>query len=305
MTVKERNSQDVPPGRLMMGSDDGFYPEEGPTREIDVTGGKWDVAPVTVAQWRDFISDSGYTTDAEKFGGSVVFLGTEGPVALDDWSQWWGMVEGAYWAAPQGPAAPLPERFTEHPVVHVSYRDALEYCRWAGAELPDEAEWEWAARGGLVGATYSWGEEANKGDHLRANSWQGDFPYDNRGAAGWRGTSPVGTFPANGYGLLDMTGNVWEWTRTTWEAAPGVGCACSGTTIEEGLIKTIKGGSHLCSPQYCLRYRPAARSPQEVTTSTSHIGFRCIRPRSEAESSKPQSIGIDLSELSTEVDGDA
>ena len=292
--MNERTQVEVPSGRLIMGSDDGLYPEEGPTRELDVNGGAWDVAPVTVAQWREFIAETGYTTDAETHGGSVVFVGTGGPVALDDWSQWWSLVPGAYWDAPQGPAASTPERFEEHPVVHVSYRDALAYCDWSQTELPDEAEWEWAARGGLVGATYSWGEEPNKGERLYANSWQGNFPYDNHGAEGWRGTSPVGTFPTNGYGLQDMTGNVWEWTRTTWESAPGVGCACSGKTIEEGLAKTIKGGSHLCSPQYCLRYRPAARSPQEVTTSTSHVGFRCVRNRSAEARNAQQGIDLEM-----------
>jgi formylglycine-generating enzyme required for sulfatase activity len=182
-------------------------------------------------------------------------------------------------------------------VTHIAYDDALAYAEWAGKELPTEAEWEYAARGGLDGAIFAWGDELRPGGELLANFWQGEFPWRNTGARGWRGTTPVGLFPPNGYGLLDMTGNVWEWTadyyapRGAGADAPARPCckppenprvACAEASYDAGHPgahiprRVIKGGSHLCAPSYCLRYRPAARQPEAIDTSTSHIGFRCV-----------------------------
>ena len=267
-------------GNLVMGSD-GFYPEESPSMRVLIDDLWIRSTLVTNAEFSDFVAHVGYVTTAERDdrGGSLVFVGTRGPVPLSDWRQWWAWQPGANWRHPQGPDSSLEHRL-HHPVVHVSLHDARAYAMWAGLELPQEPEWEWCARGGLESATYTWGEEPNKGDELFANTWQGDFPFDNRGAHGWKGTSPVGVFPPNGYGLFDMAGNVWEWTESAWKDHPGVHACCSGTNTE-GDLKVIKGGSHLCSPQYCLRYRPAARSPQEASESSSHLGFRCLSRRAE------------------------
>ena len=258
-----------------MGSED-FYVEESPVLPVEVQDVWVQPMLVTNAEFSDFVTSTGYVTTAEREDrqGSVVFVGTPGPVPLNDWRQWWAWQPGANWRHPQGPDSSVEGR-ASHPVVHVSLHDARAYATWSGLEIPHEPEWEWCARGGLESATYTWGEEPNKGDELFANTWQGDFPFDNRGAHGWKGTSPVGVFPPNGYGLFDMAGNVWEWTDGAWQDQPGVHACCSGTATE-GDLKVIKGGSHLCSPQYCLRYRPAARSPQEASESTSHLGFRCL-----------------------------
>jgi len=264
----------------LMGSED-FYVEESPVLPVDVQDVWVQPMLVTNAEFADFVTSTGYVTTAEREDrqGSVVFVGTPGPVPLNDWRQWWAWQPGANWRHPQGPDSGVDDR-ASHPVVHVSLHDARAYATWAGLEIPQEPEWEWCARGGLESATYTWGEEPNKGDELFANTWQGDFPFDNRGAHGWKGTSPVGVFPPNGYDLFDMAGNVWEWTESAWQDHPGVHACCSGTNAE-GDLKVIKGGSHLCSPQYCLRYRPAARSPQEASESTSHLGFRCLSRRAE------------------------
>ncbi len=263
-----------------MGSED-FYVEESPVVPVDVQDVWVQPTLVTNAEFSTFITSTGYVTTAEREDrqGSVVFVGTSGPVPLNDWRQWWAWQPGANWRHPQGPDSTVEDR-PHPPVVHVSLHDARAYATWAGLEIPHEPEWEWCARGGLESATYTWGEEPNKGDELFANTWQGDFPFDNRGAHGWKGTSPVGVFPPNGYGLFDMAGNVWEWTESAWQDHPGVHACCSGTATE-GDLKVIKGGSHLCSPQYCLRYRPAARSPQEASESTSHLSFRCLSRRAE------------------------
>ncbi len=272
-------------GLLLMGATT-HYPEEGPVREVRVAPFRIDVRQVTNAQFAAFVEETGYVTVAERpvelpghgprAPGSLVFTPTAGPVDLGDWRQWWRWVEGACWSAPQGPGSDVEDR-ADHPVVHVSHHDALAYAQWAGRRLPTEAEWEYAARGGLVQATYSWGEDDPDPTHLRANTWQGAFPYLNTGAAGWVGTSPVGSFEPNGFGLFDMTGNVWEWTSSRWtdnHAAPACGCApVADDGHEESYV--LKGGSHLCAPEYCLRYRPAARSRQSADSATTHIGFRC------------------------------
>jgi formylglycine-generating enzyme required for sulfatase activity len=217
--------------------------------------------------------------------GSLVFRKTSGPVELDDVRNWWEYVPGAYWKKPAGPGSTINGR-DRHPVVQVAYEDAEVYATWAGKSLPSEAEWEYAARGGLDGAEYAWGDEfAPKGKPM-ANTWQGEFPYENALLDGYEGTSPVGAFPPNGFGLRDIVGNVWEWT-TDWytasHAAPSPCCggdprAASADPSDPAAIPrtVMKGGSHLCAPNYCRRYRPAARMAQPVDTSTNHLGFRCL-----------------------------
>ncbi|WP_407319529.1 formylglycine-generating enzyme family protein [Isoptericola halotolerans] len=289
-----------------------FYPEEGPVLEVTVEPFEIARTAVTNAQFTRFVADTGHVTTAERpldpaqmpgldpsmlEPGSLVFTPTSGPVDLRDWQQWWRWQPGACWHRPAGPGSSL-EGLDDHPVVQVSFDDAVAYADWAGLRLPTEAEWELAARGGLDGATFTWGEEAQDG--LRANTWQGSFPYRNTGAGTgrWVGTSPVGAFPPNGFGLSDMAGNVWEWTTSLWspghrhaanllaaeEPAHACTCGCSpgrGRTVEVSgrppQQRVLKGGSHLCAPEYCLRYRPAARSPQTPDSATTHLGFRCAR----------------------------
>ncbi len=224
--------------------------------------------------------------------GSLVFHMTPGPVDLDDVTNWWSYVPGANWRHPLGPASDL-DGLGDHPVVHVAHDDALAFARWRGVDLPSETEWEYAARGGLDGADFCWGDESTPNGRHLANTWQGRFPWQNLELDGYPGTSPVGSFPPNGYGLHDMAGNVWEWTSDWWQirAHHNDGCCTpvdprGGT--EAGSLdptapdetfgrKVIKGGSHLCAPNYCLRYRPAARQPESIDTATCHIGFRCVR----------------------------
>ena len=299
---------ELPAGCFRMGSD-AFYAEEAPVRDVEVGSFAIDRGPVTVEHFARFVKETGYLTVAERpldpadypaadpwllVEGSVVFHPTLGPVPLDDPDRWWDYLPGANWRHPWGPNS---DNFTrqDHPVTHVAYEDAEAFAKWAGKALPTEAEWEYAARGGLQGSTFAWGDEHHPGGELMANFWQG--PWRNTGAKGWRGTSPVGLFPANGYGLYDATGNVWEWT-TDYYSPHGAGSSTTEspccTPPQNPRIETpeasydvgqpgsniprrvIKGGSHLCAPSYCLRYRPAARQPQAIDTSTSHIGFRCI-----------------------------
>jgi formylglycine-generating enzyme required for sulfatase activity len=218
---------------------------------------------------------------------------------MGDFLAWWAYVPGACWHHPEGPESNLHGR-DRHPVVHIAYEDAEAYAKWAGKALPTEAEWEFASRGGLEGAIYVWGDEFAPRGRMMANTWQGEFPWQNLKTDGYEGTSPVGSFPPNGYGLYDMAGNVWEWTTDFFtphhpghapdrEKAHGPCCAPDnrqGGADEQSNVlaqpgehiprKVVKGGSHLCAPNYCLRYRPAARQGEAVDTSTSHIGFRCI-----------------------------
>lgn len=286
----------IPAGTFLMGSST-FYADEGPVHSRQVESFEIDARPVTNADFAAFVEATGHVTVAERaldpvlypgvapadlLPGSLVFVGTPGPVPLDNWRAWWDWAPGASWCHPRGPGSGI-ERKGDHPVVQVALADAEAYATWAGKSLPTEAEWEYACHGGLDVGPYAWGEEVRPGGRLMANTWQGRFPYDNSGALGWVGTSPVGTFPANGYDLHDMIGNVWEWTATDYAATHVVHSCCSPTTspaaADHGSIprKVLKGGSHLCAPEYCLRYRPAARSPQAVDTSTTHIGFRCVR----------------------------
>jgi formylglycine-generating enzyme required for sulfatase activity len=277
--------------------DERFYPEERPVREVAVDGFWIDERPVTVAEFRRFVKETGYVSMAERpldpddypdadpallRPGSLVFRATRGPVDLDDPSNWWQYVPGAYWKRPDGPGSDTYSR-ARHPVVHVAPEDADAYATWAGKALPTEAEWEYAARGGLRGAIFAWGDEPTPDGREMANSWQGEFPWQNLKSDGWLGTSPVGTYPPNGYGLYDMTGNVWEWTTDafhTGEHDTHACCAPDRASHERFPRRVIKGGSHLCAPNYCLRFRPAARQGEAIDTSTAHIGFRCIvRPR--------------------------
>jgi formylglycine-generating enzyme required for sulfatase activity len=301
----------VPGGEFLMGSDD-FYPEEQPTRRVSVDGFWMDATPVTATEFRRFVRATKYVTVAERpldqtsypgtdpallVPGSGVFRPTSGPVDLDDNRNWWAYVPGASWRRPAGPGSTINGR-DHHPVVHIAYEDAEAYAAWAGKQLPTEAEWEFAARGGLQGAVFAWGDEPFPHGKPMANTWQGEFPWQNSKLDGFAGTSPVGAFPANNYGLFDVTGNVWEWTSDWYTTRPRPDqpqhacCTPSNPRItdqaesyaEPGELgahiprKVIKGGSHLCAPNYCLRYRPAARQPQTIETSTSHLGFRCIVP---------------------------
>jgi sulfatase modifying factor 1 len=270
-------------GAFAMGSDE-FYAEERPVRRVELDGFWIDRQPVTVEAFRRFVAETGYTTVAERdpdpadyprtdpavlVAGSLVFRRSRGRVALDDPSAWWAYVPGADWQHPEGPGSDVHAR-ADHPVTHVAYADAEAYARWAGRALPTEAEWEFAARGGLEGARYAWGDDAFPDGRPMANTWQGEFPWQNLRIDGYEGTSPVGRFPANGYGLVDMTGNVWEWTCDPF--AP----SGEADAFERHVVK---GGSHLCAPNYSLRYRPAAREGRTVDTSACDIGFRCVLRR--------------------------
>jgi formylglycine-generating enzyme len=311
VAAEQRGMVRVPGGTFRMGCTE-FYPEEGPVREVAVDSFLVDRHAVTVREFARFVEETGYVTVAERpldpadypgadpallVPGSLVFQGTAGPVALGDARVWWAYVPGASWREPQGPGSDVRGR-GKHPVTQVAFEDAEAYARWAGKELPTEAEWEFAARGGLDGARFAWGDDMLARGRLMANFWQGDFPWRNTGANGWRGTSPVGAFPPNGYGLYDATGNTWEWTvdfyapRGAGATGDGGGPSCCaprnprvdapeqsfdvGRPGAQIPRRVIKGGSHLCAPSYCLRYRPAARQAEAVDTSTSHIGFRCV-----------------------------
>jgi sulfatase modifying factor 1 len=289
----------VPGGTAVVGNDH-YYSEERPLREVTVTDVWFDRHPVTNAEFAEFVAETGHLTVAEiapdpddfpgadpalLVPGSQVFTQTSGPVRLDDWTQWWRWQPEASWRAPQGPGSSW-EEIPDHPVVHVGWADATAYARWAGKDLPTETEWEHAARGGLRGRDFAWGDELSPGGEVLANTWRGPFPWRSDDPEGFDRTSPVGSYPANGYGLRDMIGNVWEWTRTRWSAshvgtaedvAPVSPCCGGSLRLEETERMVTKGGSHLCSPDYCQRYRPAARQGHGVNDTTSHVGFRCVR----------------------------
>jgi formylglycine-generating enzyme required for sulfatase activity len=297
----------IPGGTFRMGSD-AHYPEEAPVHRVAVDRFWMDRCPVTNAEFAQFVAATGHVTLAEippdakdypgalpemLYAGSLVFVPPGRPVDLRDWSQWWTFLKGADWRHPNGPDSSI-DGLDDHPVVHVAFADAQAYAAWARKELPTEAEWEFAARGGLDGAAYAWGDELTPGGRHRANTWQGNFPHQNLRQDGFARTSPVTAFAPNDYGVHDMIGNVWEWT-TDWYAprhSADVPKACCIPENPRGgreeasydprqpairiPRKVIKGGSHLCAPNYCRRYRPAARHAHPVETSTSHIGFRCV-----------------------------
>ena len=288
-------------GTFWMGSND-HYREEAPARQVAVEPFLVDKRPVTNRQFRAFVKATSYKTLAERKpdpalypdadprllkAGSSVFVGTPGPVQLDEPRQWWAFIPGACWMHPEGPGSSIATR-NDHPVVHVAYEDAEAFAAWAGKRLMTEAEWEFAARGGLDRAIFAWGNELAPGGLQMANYWTGDFPWRHDTARGWHTTSPVGSFPPNGFGLSDMIGNVWEWTSDWYQVASPVQKSCCMPATEESSRdpndpgwrfgrKVLKGGSHLCAESYCQRYRPAARHPQTIDTSTTHIGFRCAR----------------------------
>lgn len=281
----------LPGGSFRMGSEC-FYPEESPVHDVVVAAFSIERHPVTNAQFTEFVAATGYVTVAEQplnpaafagvpseelVPGALVFQQTPGAVDLRDWRQWWTWVPGACWRQPFGPGSSV-DGLPEHPVVQVAYPDAAAYAAWAGRQLPTEAQWEYAAGAGAT-STYAWGDEVRPGGQLMANTWQGRFPYDNQSALGWMGTSPVGTFAPNSFGLFDMIGNVWEWTASPYTTrhlrAVEPATCCPSATGDPSLIQVLKGGSHLCAPEYCHRYRPAARSSQSQDSATTHIGFRC------------------------------
>ncbi|WP_448665139.1 formylglycine-generating enzyme family protein [Sphingomonas sp. CJ20] len=299
----------IPGGVFTMGSER-FYPEEAPVRRVRVDPFWIDETPVTNDQFAAFVAATGHVTLAEiapdpadypgllpelAQAGSLVFEKTAGPVPMHDVTQWWLYLFGADWRHPTGPESTL-AGLGDHPVVHIAHADALAYARWAGKALPTEAEWEFAARGGLEDADYAWGDALAPGGAMLANYWQGAFPHANSLLDGWERTSPVRSYPPNGYGLYDMIANVWEWTDDWWSlpeggANKGQGSCCIPANPRGGSEaasidpaaqalgtgrKVLKGGSHLCAESYCQRYRPAARHPQPIDTSTSHVGFRCV-----------------------------
>ncbi len=284
-----------------MGSDH-HYPEERPSRAVRVESFCIDTYPVTNRRFAEFVEATGYLTVAERplnprlypgarsedlLPGSLVFMMTPRAVDLGDFRNWWRWVTGANWRRPLGPGSSI-EGLADHPVVQVAYPDAVAFARWAGMRLPSEVEWEYAARGGLDGAEFEWGDGDTQDTMPRINTWQGGFPYENTELDGWIRTSPVGYYEPNGYGLHDMTGNIWEWTSTRYRepSAHMSGRKCcgppkgamlgpSGAAMGRFPARTIRGGSHLCTVQYCFRYRPPARQPQTIDTSAGHLGFRC------------------------------
>jgi len=301
MTAMQR----IDAATFRMGSD-AHYAEEAPAHDVAVDGFWIDRHQVTNREFAAFAEATGYVTVAEMpldpagfpgapaenlVPGSLVFTGTPGPVDLRHLNQWWAWTPGASWRRPEGPASSLDDR-DDHPVVHVAYEDAAAYAAWARKALPSEAQWELAARGGLDGATYVWGNEPEPAGARLANYWHGDFPW--RAEPGYGTTTPVGSFPPNGHGLHDMAGNVWEWTADWYATHPAdeaKGACCLPQNPRggdrEGSMdpaqpqfavprRVVKGGSFLCADSYCLRYRPAARRPQMVDTGMSHVGFRCV-----------------------------
>lgn len=285
----------IPGGEFAMGSEE-YFPEERPVRRVRVEGFWMDAHPVTVAAFRRFVKQTGYVTVAERIPaaadypdadprdltpGGLVFQPARGPVPLDDWRRWWRYVPHASWRHPHGPGSTLDGR-DRHPVTQIAHADAAAYAAWAGKRLPTEAEWEYAARGGLDAATYPWGDDFEPTGRRMANVWVGAFPWQShpgRGQSPTPGTTAVGTYAPNGYGLSDTAGNVWEWTadeyrphRTTTSC-----CAPAETSAPERFPRhVVKGGSYLCAASYCLRYRPAARQGQTADTATCHLGFRCV-----------------------------
>ncbi len=291
-------------GTFLMGSDR-HYSEEAPAHEVAVDGFWIDRFTVTNAEFARFVRKTGYVTvaeqapDPEAYPGakpellvpaSTVFRAPAHRVDLSNHYNWWTYVPGASWRHPQGPGTSV-EKKPDHPVVHVAWDDVSAYATWIGKELPTEAEWERACRGGVDGASFAWGEELYPDGRFMANTWQGEFPVENLEQDGYVGTAPVGRYPANGFGLHDMIGNVWEWT-SDWYQDHGdqVSACCMPANPRGGAQETshdprdesaiprrvMKGGSHLCAPNYCQRYRPAARMAHPVDTGTSHLGFRCI-----------------------------
>lgn len=314
----------IPSGNFMMGGKSAqAYPDELPRRSVAVSGFYMDRHEVTNREFAEFVEATGYTTVAERpvdweelkkqlppdtpkppdsmlQAGSLVFQPTDGPVDLRDLSQWWAWTLGADWRHPEGPDSDLDGRM-DHPVVHIAFDDALAYAEWAGKRLPTEAEWEWASMGGLEDPKYPWGDTPVTQASDRANFWQGIFPFRNEEADGYYRTSPVGAYPANGYGLFDMAGNVWEWCRDKYradtysrETAPSDvidprGPDASFDPTEPLAEKyVIRGGSYLCNDSYCSGYRVARRMRATRDSAFGHTGFRCVQDADESEGAIPR-----------------
>jgi formylglycine-generating enzyme required for sulfatase activity len=303
----------IPGGEFTMGTDSELgWPDERPAHRVRVDGFFMDETDVTNAQFREFVEATGYVTTAEKppdeeeimrqvppgtprppkeklVPGSLVFTPTSGPVGLQDFSQWWRWTPGADWKHPEGPDSDIDGK-DDHPVVHVSWDDAVAYAKWAGKRLPTEAEWEFAARGGLDNKPYVWGDDPPADTNIRANIWQGHFPYENTAKDGYLRTSPVKAFPPNGYGLYDMSGNVWQWCsdwydRELYRKRAGKGVTANPKGPDRSLDpqrpfmpqRVQRGGSFLCHDSYCSRYRPSARHGCSYDSGMSHVGFRCVK----------------------------
>ncbi|HEU5011707.1 MAG TPA: formylglycine-generating enzyme family protein [Roseiflexaceae bacterium] len=273
----------LPGGAFLMGTDEAAgYPAdgEGPVRRVQIRPFWIDVTTVTNAQFAAFVEATGYRTEAERFGWSFVFAGLlpdDAPLTRSvAQTPWWRQVHGADWCHPEGPHSSMTDRM-DHPVIHVSWNDALAYCQWAGKRLPTEAEWEYAARGGLDQQRYPWGDELTPNGEHRMNVWQGTFPTENTQEDGYFGTAPANAFPPNGYGLYNMTGNVWEWCQD-WFSATFHRTTRRANPIgpRTGTHKVMRGGSYLCHASYCFRYRVAARSANTPDSSTGNLGFRCV-----------------------------
>jgi formylglycine-generating enzyme required for sulfatase activity len=317
----------IPGGEFTMGSDDELaWPDEKPAHRVRVTGFWMDETEVTNAQFKAFVAATGYVTTAEKpvdlaeilrqsppgtppppneklVPGSLVFVGTGGPVGIvgrEVHRQWWKWTPGACWRHPEGPGSTI-EGKDDHPVVHVSWHDAVAYAKWAGKRLPTEAEWEFAARGGLDGKPYVWGDEKPSDTALFANLWQGEFPHKNTARDGYQRTAPVKSFAANGYGLYDMAGNVWEWCSDWYQIDLYRHRAGKGVIVNPAgppksfdprqpytPLRCQKGGSFLCNDSYCTRYRPSARHGCTPDTGMSHVGFRCVKSQSNAKGENPR-----------------
>lgn len=305
----------IPGGKFTMGSkDDSSRLNEGPPHTVEVEGFWMDDHTVTNSEFERFVKATGYITTAERapswdelkkqlppgaqrpddsmlVAGSMVFTPSQGPVDRGDMRNFWRWVPGASWRYPEGPESSIANRM-EHPVVQVSWFDASEYARWAGKRLPTEAEWEFASRGGLESKKFPWGDTDTVNGKFMANTWQGDFPYNNTGGDGFRGTAPVKSFPPNGYGLYDMVGNVWQWCNDWYRPDtylkranepkchnPGGPSASWNPNNPRQEERVTKGGSFLCHISYCESYRPSARRGTPPDTGMSHIGFRCVRDR--------------------------
>src|SRR5690625_2347403 len=270
-------------GEFFMGTDDkeGFPADgEGPIRKVHVDPFYIDKTTVTNEEFSQFVKETGYKTDAEQFGWSYVFhlfvpkhLATSAQRVVQ--TPWWLAIEGAYWNEPEGPGSSIENRL-DHPVIHISWNDAIAYCKWAGKRLPTEAEWEFAARGGLEQKKFPWGDELMPNGEHYCNIWQGVFPSKNTKRDGYIGTAPAKSFPANGYGLYNVSGNVWEWCSDWFTRNPSLTEITNPKGPKSGQSKVMRGGSYLCHKSYCNRYRVAARSSNTIDSSTGNMGFRCV-----------------------------